>query len=222
MHSPRGFCTALPYATVCSFRLGSWHVNKTLWLRWCLNLHQGSTFAKPHFGWALGPCLNPALRSLPLYSWQQDPRVLTSSPPQKRSCETGASSLQGENTSGKSLTTCLWGKWLFALCLQKHTTANPKGPLLMHGFWVCCWTWCSQGSSASPALQSEPYTPSPKGKLDPPGEINASLSSASAHTIPGAQLRAHVTPPGRHKPCLSCLKCWTPTPPLLHPFSSVR
>lgn len=96
-----------------------------------------------------------------------------------------------------------------------HRNTPPQRPLLMYRLWACCCTSCLQWSSTPPALQSEPFQ-SPKGRLDLFRGITASLSSS------GAQFWAHVTPPGRHKPCSSCLKCWTPTPLLLPLLPSVR
>ena len=106
----------------------------------------------------------------------------------------------------KRLTACWGGKRPLALCQQKHPSHTQKG--------LCCCT--DSGRAAGRVARREAQRPQPcslsplhppKGKLDPSGEIIASLSSPSARTVPGAQLRAHVTPPGRHKPRLSCPKC---------------
>lgn len=90
---------------------------------------------------------------------------------------------------------------------------NPKGPLLMHIFWACCWTChLSREGSSVPQLCSLSLSSLPKASWNLSGEITASFSFLWVQTVLSAQLWPHITLPVRHKPCLLCLKCWTPTP----------
>lgn len=189
-------------------RLSPSHVNRTLWLRWHSNLHQGSPLAKLYFGQVFSPCLDST-------SEIAAPIQLTA---RSQGYSLGlhhrntAANWQPANCKWKTPpgTGSLWGKCPLALSTEtphhepERTSADVQIlGTLPHMSVVGKFTIPSAAVWAFPTSQKQVG-------------LSGGLTASWAHTIPGAQLWAYLTPSGRHMPEMlnsgHCCCC----PPLLH------